>query len=599
MVTGTHGLLTKDIDIEEKSKSDNTIREESMQAHTLNKGQYAWLKRILIALSVVVLIAGLAVSFSVSSAIKGVPLLFERNAELKAQGFYMGEFEFKMLTVIYYLNEGSYIKAYSTLRRIASEMESTRGLVKMPEGASPAQQMDFLLQRQDPDTGAFMDPSYPLFTYYAPTANVILALNELAHKTGRPLKLKYPLRFLDWIQTPEHLQGYLGPLLYIKERWAEMAPVGPYVAGVSELADFDTLEKLGVHQFGGKWKETLQQWFYETQDPATGYWGVRIGSPEKWWQQRDVNSTYHILQGLVLNERGENRSEKYPLRHADVLARNILESLTAPIPDNPTEQHDWGLAQSHGAGLITGLLWPRLSEAEKEAARTAMRTCVTSRYRLFRPADGGFAIYTSATGSDVDGTGNALSLLKSIGSLPGTREREQLWGKEIASVPELVSREIHRWEEVSLPAAAHLNSVRVFKNDLPAGDTYDDANLVEIIYPGSSTVLDVMDLRRHIAGFIATDDRQMFGNWWLKESLRNEPLDLNREIRTIPVSHNGLDLARLAVGHSDARRFYLIGYDLFQVPVFRAEFVMADLSAQPWGKSPQSGFAHGASLSLQ
>jgi hypothetical protein len=63
--------------------------------------------------------------------------------------------------------------------------------------------MSFLLERQDPATGAFMDSGYPLFTYFAPTENVVEALHALAQLTGQPLKLKCPLRFLD--QIPELL----------------------------------------------------------------------------------------------------------------------------------------------------------------------------------------------------------------------------------------------------------------------------------------------------------------------------------------------------------------------------------------------------------
>ena len=48
-----------------------------------------------------------------------VPKLFKRDAELKAKGYYMGEFEFKMVDSQYYLNEGHYLDAYRTLRRIA------------------------------------------------------------------------------------------------------------------------------------------------------------------------------------------------------------------------------------------------------------------------------------------------------------------------------------------------------------------------------------------------------------------------------------------------------------------------------------------------
>ncbi len=531
-------------------------------------------KRILVALTAAAVIAGLAAGLSVRAAIQGVPRLFERNAELKAQGYYMGEFEFKMLGVLYYLNEGRYVKAYTTLRRIRREMETTQGLARMPEGASPEKLMAFLLERQDPTTGAFMDPGYPFFTYIAPTLNVVDALEGLARQTGQPLRLRHPLRFLDEIRTPEQLRAYLGPLLYIQETWAGMGGPGPYGPGISELATPDELERNGLYGFSDEWKDALRQWFYETQDPATGYWGVRIGSADQWRQNPDPNSTYHILK-LVLDEWGENRSARYPLRYAGTLARSLLKSLDAPIPDDPVEQHEWGLCQSQGATMITRYLWPHLSEPEQEQVRRAMRTWLTSRYRLFRPADGGFTYYTSAHQSDIDGTANALGLLRATGSLSGTRERDRLWGEAIAAIPEPIRTEVRRWEDAALPVSAEANSVRIYRNAPPAGDTYDDADLVQIIYPKDSPVLDVMDLRQRVAGFIAAEG-QGFGNWTSKEGLRDRPLDLRREVRTVPVSHDGLDLARIARDHPDARRFYAIGYDLFQAPVFRTEFVKVD-----------------------
>jgi hypothetical protein len=65
------------------------------------------MKRILVVMTTVVIVAGLAAGLSVRATIKAVPRLFKRNAELKAQGYYMGEFEFKMVAVIYYLNESA------------------------------------------------------------------------------------------------------------------------------------------------------------------------------------------------------------------------------------------------------------------------------------------------------------------------------------------------------------------------------------------------------------------------------------------------------------------------------------------------------------
>jgi hypothetical protein len=540
-----------------------------MKPNTGRRWKPGTLKRLPVVLAAAVVIAGLVVGLQVRADIKAVPRLFERNAELKAQGYYMGEFEFKMLGIVSYLNEGRYLKAYTTLRRIRAEMETTRGLVKMPQEASLEEMMAFLLDRQYPTTGAFMDPSYPFFTYFAPTLNVVEALGDLARQTGHPLKLKYPLRFLDEIRTPEQLRNLLSSHLYLKETWAELGGPGPYTA-VSELAHYDILEHAGVYKFSDEWKDALRQWFYDTQDPATGFWGFRIGVPGKWRQKAVVNTTWHILR-FVLDDRGENRSEKYPLRYAGTLTRNILKSLAAPIPADAAAQHDWSLNQAQGARMITRYLWTHLSEAEQEEVRKETRTWLSVRYRLFRPADGGFAIYTSATRADVDGTGTALGLLRAAGSLPGTPERDRLWGKAIAAAPEPVRTNVRRWKDAAVPPATRAHSVRVYKTALPVGDTYDDANLVQIIYLDDSAVLDVMDLRQQIARFIATS-KQAFGNWESTENLR-EDVGIHGEVSPIPVSHDGLDLARIAGDHPDARRFWVIGYDVLQVPVFRSEFV--------------------------
>lgn len=526
-------------------------------------------KRILIIVILALVIASIGAGLMVRATIKSVPALFERNAELKAQGYYMGAFEFKMLGVVYYLNEGDYLKAYTTLRRIITEMKTTEGLLKMPQGGSAEERMAFLLDRQDPTTGAFMDPQYPIFTYIGPTLNIVDVLDDLSQQIGRPLKLKYPFHFLDEIQTPQQLRAYLDPLLYINESWADMGGPGPYGAGASEMAAFGGLEQRGLYSFSEAWKNTLRQWFYQTQDPNTGYWGVRIGTPSNWRQNLDPNSTYHIIK-FVVDEWGENRDPKYPLRYAATLAHSILKSLTAPIPRDPTEQHAWGLDQSQGARMITRRLWPHLSDSEKEQVRTAMQTWLTERYRLFRPTSGGFAIHTSDTQSDVDGTSTALLLLRATGSLLGTQERERLWG-HIAPAKQ-VRTEIHNWKDVSLPTSAQVNSVRIYKNTPPTDNTYDDTHLEQIIYPKDTPILDVMDLRQNIDKFIASDG-QALGNWVAKESLRDKALDLRRKIKTVPVSQGALNLGQIGKNHPDAKRFYVIGYDLFQVPCFRMEFV--------------------------
>jgi hypothetical protein len=541
-----------------------------MNAKALKPGTRTALRLALMVLATVIVVTGLIVGLTVRSAVKSIPGLFKRSAALKVQGYYTGEFEFKMLSVAYYLNEGSYLKAYTTFRRIRKEMETTRGLPKMPSQASPKEMLTFLLDRQDPNTGAFSDASYPFLSYISPTLNLVAEMDDLAKKTGQPLKLKYPIRFLDEIRTPRQLHAFLDSLLYIKEFWADMSGPGPYIAG-TELAYFDVLESSGVYRFSDEWKDALRQWFYETQDPETGLWGVRIGSPRKWRQNPDMTSTFHIIH-LVLDDRGNDQSQKYPLRYAGPMVRNLLKRLDKPVPTTPTKQHGWSLEQAQGARMVTKL-WAHLPEIGKEQARAAMRSYLTVRYsQFFRPVDGGFALYTSSTRGDVDGVSTALSLLRATGSLPGTRERDLLWGKIIASAPQPMRKDIRGWEEAALPPPTDVNSLRIYKNALPAGDGYDDAGLLQIVYQGNPPVLDLMDLRQKTGGFLATTE-QAYGNWASKESLRDRFLDLKREIKAIPVSRGGLDLARIAKDHPDVRRFCVVGYDIFQVPVVRVEFV--------------------------
>lgn len=542
-----------------------------MSTREVGRGKHSALTRTLAVVAVVLVGAGVAAGLSIRSTIKAVPKLFQRSAAVKAQGYYTGEFEFKLLTSPYYLNEGSYLKAITTLRRLREELETTRGMVKMPAQGSPKEMMAFLLDRQDPGTGAFMNPNYPYFTYIAPTLNVVDSLQQLSRQTGQPLKLKHPLRFLDRVRSPDQLRAHLDSLLYLKERWAGLAAPGPYVAGVSEWGYYDILENSGVYRFSDEWKDALRKWYYETQDPESGLWGVRIGTPAKWRQYHDLGSTYHVLH-LVLDDLGDNQSQKYPLRYAGRLVQSLLHELDKPVPTAPAKQHGWCLEQAQGTRMVTRL-WTHLPDSDKEQARAAMRSYLAERYRhFFREVDGGFALYTASGHGDVDGTSTALSLLRATGSLPGTWERERLWGKAIAATPPPVRQEIRDWAEATLPPARDVASLRIYRNAFPASDGFEDADLLHIAYTGDSPVLDLMDLRQRTARFLATTE-QSFGNWSSKEALLQQPLGLRREAKPISVSRGGLDLARIARQHPAVRRFCVAGYDVFQVPVVRVEFV--------------------------
>ncbi|MBS1164792.1 MAG: hypothetical protein H6R00_817 [Proteobacteria bacterium] len=493
-----------------------------------------------------------------------VPYLFHRNAELKADGYYMAEFEFRMLGIVKKLSDGNYLDAYSTLRRLRYQMESGDGMVKMPADTSAKARYEFLLSRQDPTTGAFMSPDYPAFTFVAPTLNVVEALDRLATEIGEPLRLRYPLRFLDAMATPESLRAYLDAHLYTARFWAEHLP-GPGVYGpaISELAYVDLFETTGTYRFTPAWHEAFRDWLDATQDPESGMWGARMGTPRAFETKHDANSTYHILHYLLTDD-GADRDPAHPLRHADALARSLMAAMTAPMPAGEDEQHAWSLEQAQATQLLTRRLWGHLDASGRAAVRSALEVALTERYRLLDEAKGGFSIYLGSA-ADVDGTTTALGFIEATGSLPGTSDHARLWGE--IETPTVDTVTFTSPAAIELPDNPTINSFRLYIG--PTLTSADNGQPIAVLYPPNKGVVrDVIDLRQSVGRFLAGAGAS-FGNWSTADSIRSSALHPDSAAPTIPVLRVGRTpgdaIGDIGKGASD---LMLVGYDVFQRPVF-------------------------------
>ena len=137
--------------------------------------------------------------------------------------------------------------------------------------------------------------------------------------------------------------------------------------------------------------------------PGIRLLGRGIGNAGEWRQKTDINATFHVLK-LVLNDSGENQSPQFPLRYAEALARGVLKLLDTRIPEGTIDQHDCGPKQYQCAKMLTRLLWPHLTESEKDEVRRKFRSMLVQSYSLYRPDDGGFAYYTSDTKADITQT---------------------------------------------------------------------------------------------------------------------------------------------------------------------------------------------------
>jgi hypothetical protein len=200
--------------------------------------------------------------------------LFRMNKELQEDGYYMGDFEFKMMSFAYYLDKGHYLKAILSVNTLHKQMKSKEGILQIPKFNTKKDELAFYLNLQDPDTGAFIEKKYPYLVYNEISENIIDHIVSLSKEINQQVKLKYPLKYLDEISTPAKLKTFLNDVGYIG--WiATKFPQTPYIFARSLLSYINNEGAIGennFYNFSQEWKLTLLQWFYTNQDPETGFW---------------------------------------------------------------------------------------------------------------------------------------------------------------------------------------------------------------------------------------------------------------------------------------------------------------------------------------
>ncbi|MBD3276170.1 MAG: hypothetical protein GF372_12715, partial [Candidatus Marinimicrobia bacterium] len=80
--------------------------------------------------------------------------LFLLNRELQQEGYYMADFEFRMLGFSYLLDTGHYFEAFRSLSNYHDKLQRRDGLKKIPQFANTQDEIDFFLDLQNPHTGA-------------------------------------------------------------------------------------------------------------------------------------------------------------------------------------------------------------------------------------------------------------------------------------------------------------------------------------------------------------------------------------------------------------------------------------------------------------
>ncbi|OGS33352.1 MAG: hypothetical protein A2293_08750 [Elusimicrobia bacterium RIFOXYB2_FULL_49_7] len=503
-----------------------------------------------------------------------IPDLFRLNKECQEEGYYMAEFEFKMLGFAYYLDKGEYVKAITGLRKYHKQLKSRKGLIKLPKFSNKKEEMDFYLNLQNPKTGAFMDDSFPYCTYEGPTGNVLLHLEALAKETGVPFKLKYPLKFFDKINTPEKLTAYLDDLANIGWLAAKLPESSFHMVRdlISYSRDEDIVNRLHLYTFSPEWKRAMIKWFYKNQDPQTGYWGPRSRSSGK-LLKLDLHNTGSIVKSFIDKE-GNDIYPSFPLRYKDKMFENTLKIISEPPPkdDDLNDWHAYNLRMGKGVMLLTRYLWKDASREDKAKARKTFEKFAKIRFeQYYLQSEGAFSYYPKSQHATLDGTGSALGNLQDIGAfLPEKQKR--LWGGVAENVMDLGCVTLSRLTEKdfdSLTTRKEINSLRFFAVAPDSGNFLENAK--GVFYPRPTIVLDVMELIPKVKTWIDTTSQSM-GNWISREETVSELVAT--KIEPIPVFKSEIPLELLNEILLENKRLTVLGFDVLQIARFKQTFIL-------------------------
>jgi hypothetical protein len=200
---------------------------------------------------------------------------------------------------------------------------------------------------------------------------------------------RYPLNFLDRINSPEKLDAQLDSDLFdnfTKTGVFNREELDETFSGISRLL-FQT-PQTGCYSFHPQLKDALRAFVDRWQNPETGCWGQWLVDRQgKVWKMDDMGMTFHVISDL----NGE-------VQHKDRIARRLLQLDRVNFPagilfDGHYENHlNWDAVK------IFRSAWPNLDDVTRQRVRDEisrmLKWCLTKSYQ----PDGSFNV------SDLDDT---------------------------------------------------------------------------------------------------------------------------------------------------------------------------------------------------
>jgi hypothetical protein len=322
-----------------------------------------------------------------------------------------------------------------------------------------------------------------------------------------------------------------------------------------------------LYNFSPEWKQALLEWFYNNQDPETGFWGPRSKTDGR-LLKKDLTNTVSVIKTLV-DEDGNDVYKDFPLKYRDKVVKTTIEVLAEPMPDDEDldEFHEWNLKMGRGIKMLTKYLWKDISNEDKKTARKIIENYIKIKFeKNYVASEGSFSYYPNEEHATLDGMGNFF-IFDNVGVFSPEKQRE-LWGKPQETILDLGVFEISKFSEGDpdlLANAEDVNSIRVYTN-------FPEHNLLEnvemVFYPKEPLVLDIFDLTPRIKKWIYTTPQTM-GNWVSKESCLQDLEEI--EIKEVAV-YDEIPKEELNEILQENSQIIVIGFDILQVPRYTVVF---------------------------
>jgi len=532
-------------------------------------------RRIVEGIIVLILITAIAVVALSAFNLSRIPHMFRLNKQLQEEGYYMAEFEFKMLGIAYYLDKGHYAQAIGGLGNLYHQMKTKKNLIKVPQFTDKRQEMEFYVNLQNPETGAFMDSSYPYCTFNEPTENILLHLDALSRETGQPVRLKYPLKYLDKIKSPQDLTAFLDDVSNVG--WiASKLPQTTFVFARSLLSYGNgegVIKKHNLYRFSPEWERALIQWFSDNQDPQTGFWGPRSRRTRK-LLTKDLTNTASIIKAFV-DEGGGDRDPSVPLRYRNEIFATTLSVMSGAMPaeDDIDEIHEWNLVMGKGMRMLMRFLWRDATPQQVESAKALIENYIKIEFeKCYIASEGAFSYYPGSEHATLDGTGGMVNLFEAVGAFSG-KTQDYLWSKTKYHDEEQRIRLVTNVGESEAGAFMkndQVNSIRIFATAPVSGDYF--ANVKYVVYPNQRKYLDMADLMPRIKNWLDTTPQSM-GNWTSKETVLK---GVNYVCPPVPIFEGKFPFDEVNRLLKENRGITVIGFDVLQIPVAAARFGLGE-----------------------